>query len=300
MLQISTIDWQDVFVFVQTVRAGSARSTAENLAISHSTVSRRIQSLEADLGVRLFHKSVSGVKLTEHGETLMQYAESAEHDLLAAERLLKGKDTEMSGQIRLTTADAIANHLLMPTIADFKQAYADIDIEIVLSSQVLDLGNQEVDLALRLMPSDAMPPEELIGRVVAKIALCYYATPAYIEQYEPMNEQSKAQVIGWGELGKYPEWLKGSPLSHLSTTCRLNHSAMQVEAAKAGLGIAALPCFIGDNIEQLIRVPRCVPEVRHDLWMLSNPEQREVARLRVFKEQLLNLFEQKQASMLGR
>lgn len=296
----STTDWGDIAIFLHTVRLGSARATAAKLNISHSTVSRRVANLEKSLGILLFEKSVVGYQLTSDGESFLKYAEQAESSIKQAETQLQGKDAKYSGEIRITTADAIANHLLMPTVADFRQRYPDIDIEIVLSSQVIDLKDSEVDIAIRILPTNQIPPDHLIGRLIGKIALCYYATPAYIEQHNPWLDEPTAKLIGWGELGKINNVFEGSPLEHLPLTCRMNHSAMQVSAACQNIGIAALPCFIGDNVPELVRVPKCQPEIKHDLWMLSNPSHREVARLRGFKATLLSDFEQLKNRLLGR
>ncbi|MBQ4813678.1 LysR family transcriptional regulator [Pseudoalteromonas luteoviolacea] len=299
MLQKSNINWQDLHYFLAMVRSGSARATAQQLGSSHSTITRRIDQLESSLGTKLFQRDVSGFKLTEQGETLVHFAEQAESAIGTACNLIQGLDAQLSGAIRVTTSDAIANHLLMPMITSFSQTYPDIDIEVVLSSQVMDLNEREVDIALRILPNNMMPPEPLIGRMVGKIATCYYATPAYLAKHDPWTEQSSAKLIGWGELGRYPEWIKTSPFAHLGTICRLNHSAMQVEAAKSGLGIARLPCFIGDKTPELIRVPNCKPDIAFDIWMLSHHDSREVARIRAFKTQLVDSFAAQNSLLLG-
>ncbi|WP_221887267.1 LysR family transcriptional regulator [Pseudoalteromonas luteoviolacea] len=299
MLQKSNINWQDLHYFLAMVRSGSARATAQLLGASHSTVTRRIDQLETSLGTKLFQRGVSGFKLTEQGETLVHFAEQAESSIGTACNLIQGLDAQLSGAIRVTTSDAIANHLLMPMITTFSQTYPDIDIEVILSSQVIDLNDREVDIALRILPTNMMPPEPLIGRMVGKIATCYYATKTYLTAHDPWSEQSTAKLIGWGELGRYPDWIKSSPFAHLGTVCRLNHSAMQVEAAKSGMGIARLPCFIGDKTAGLIRVPKCTPDIAFDIWMLSHHDSREVARIRAFKTQLVDLFTEQKALLLG-
>ena len=299
MVRKSTIDWQDVHFFLQALRSGSARATAEQLGVSHTTVSRRISDLEKALDTRLFNKTVKGYQLTEDGERLASYAEKAEHHLAGAEQVLSGRNTALRGEIRLTTADAIANHLLMDEVAEFTREYPEIDVEIVLSSQVLDLDEQDVDIALRLMPSHKMPPEPLVGRIVTKVATCYYASPAYLAEHDPWPQDSTARFIGWGELGRLAPRPQSMPFPHLQTACRFNHAAMQVEAAKEGIGIAQLPCFIGDGVEQLIRVPGCTPAIEYDIWMLSPANKREVARLRIFRERLVAMFQRKQALLLG-
>lgn len=300
MVHKSSTDWSDIYFFLQMVRHGSARATAQALQISHSKVSRRITSLESSLATTLFNKLSSGYQLTADGELLLEYAEQVEQKLQQVENQLLGNNAALKGTIKITTADAIANHLLMNDIAGFQQQYPEVDVEIVLSSQVVDLNNQDIDLALRLLPNDASPDEDLVGQIVAKIASCYYASPEYLDLHDPYAVPSTAKFIGWGELGRYPDWIRHSPFPHLSTVCRFNHSAMQVQAAKALIGITLLPCFIGDNEAGLIRVPGCEPQINHDLWLLTPENRRNMARVKVLKQRFITMFQQQQQRLVGK
>lgn len=298
-MHYSSTNWRDIETFLHTVRNGSARATAEKLGISHSTVSRRINSLESSLKVRLFSKEATGYKLTPDGEFLMGFAEQAEYQLIKAQRSLLGKDQALRGIIRITAPDAIANYLLMTEVASFKDHYPDIDIQLLITSQVLDIAKQEAEIALRILLSNQAPPDNLVGRMVGKIASCFYCTREYLDRYKPWEKRSTAKVLGWGKIGRVPDWLKHSPLNHLALSCQMDQAATQVAAAKSGAGIAMLPCFIAESEPDLVRVKTCEPEIKHDLWMLSHPEQREVARLRAFKERLVTSLEQQKDKLLG-
>lgn len=295
----STIDWTDVYYFLQIVNNGSARSTAAALNVSHSTVTRRVESLESKLGTRVFKKGIAGYQLTEDGQILFEYAHLAAQQLDKAETLLKGRDTQFSGDIIVTTSDAIANNLLMPMVAEFCEQFSNIDIEVVLTSHALDIAREDIDIALRILPVTQMPPEPYVGRILAKVASCFYTTDEYLQAHSIEGDAPTARIMGWEKGVKFKEWLLDTPLSKLELVGRFNHSEMQVEAAKAGVGIAMLPCFIGDKVPQLRRVPNCEPAIRHDIWMLSLPEMRDVARLKAFRTLLVERFEQQRALLLG-
>lgn len=293
------MNWDDVRLFLALARFGSARAAALELGMSHTTVARRAESLESDLGTRLFDRDVGGYRLTGAGEAMMSSAERAEDALLGAERQLHGRDAELSGDIRVTTSDIIATHLLMPEAAEFTRQYPDIDLEVLISYDLFDLGRREADIAIRFMGGSRRPPDYLVGRKLVTAASCYYASQDYLSQHDLNDKQSDARWIGWNDDGRFPEWVMSSPFPHIPARGKLNYAGMQVEAARAGMGLATLPCFIGDRVEGLMRVPDCEPYFDYDIWLLSHPDLRDAARLRTFRAFVVDLFEKKHELLTG-
>jgi len=294
----STMGWDDVQFFLSVARSGSARATALALNISHTTVSRRIENLENSLGTRLFDRGVSGYVLTEGGQSMLDFAEQAEDVLLSAERHLQGKDSELSGDIRLTTPDVIATQLLLPNLANFTNKYREIDINLAITSDLHDLTRREVDIAIRFLGFASQPPDPLVGRKLGAIASCFYATPQYLSAYDLNDPNTQARWLGWG--GQDPQWVKASPYPHIPTRFQLDHGGTQIEAALAGMGMTMLPCFLGDKTPGLKRVPNAKPAINHEIWLLSHPDSREVTRLRRFREYVVELFESKQDLLAGK
>ena len=287
-------------VFLSVARSGSARATALTLNISHTTVPRRIENLEVSLGTRLFDRGVSGYVLTEGGQAMLEFAEQAEDVLQSAERHLQGKDTELSGDIRLTTPDVIATQLLLPSLADFTNKYRDIDIDVRIPTNLYDLTRREVDIAIRFLGFGAPPPDPLIGRKLGSVASCFYATEDYLNQHDLNDIDTQARWLSWGDQERFPQWVKSSPYPHIPTRFQLDHGGTQIGAALAGMGMTMLPCFLGDNTADLKRVPKAVPCVNHDIWMLSHPDNRDVTRLRRFREFIVTLFDDKQNMLAGK
>ena len=182
-MQKSTIDWDDLRLFLGLVRHGSARGAAQALALSHSTVVRRVERLESDLGVRLFDRDFTGYRPTAAGETLLVSALKAEDAILAAGRKLHGQDARLTGEIRLTTSDILVNYLLMPDLALFTSNYPDIDLTVLQSYDIFDLARREADVAIRFIGGGRSPPEDLVGRKLVAAASCYYATERYLEDH---------------------------------------------------------------------------------------------------------------------
>jgi len=294
------MNWDDIQFFLSVARSGSARVTAQALGISHSTVSRRIDNLERDLGTRLFDRSVSGYSLTGEGQSMINYAEQAEDALISAELHLQGRDSVLSGDIRITTPDVIANHLLLPEVAQFTQKYCDINLEFNINSDVFELMRGESDIAIRIMEFGNPVPEPLIGRKLADLASCYYASDDYLTQHAPSEPDSSARWIGWGHAEKHPQWVKESPYPNIPTQYFMNQAGLQLEAARAGMGMVLLPCFYADNASGIKRLPNCQPQLNHEIWLLSHPDHREVTRLRKFRAFIVELFEQKQDALVGK
>ena len=268
----STMGWDDVQFFLSVARSGSARATALALQISHTTVSRRIENLESSLGSRLFDRGVSGYVLTEGGQAMLEFAEQAEDVLLSAERHLAGKDTELSGDIRLTTPDVIATQLLLPDLGQFTDKYRDIDIDLRISTNLYDLTRHEVDIAIRFLGFGNPPPDPLVGRKLGSVASCFYASQEYLNRHDLSASDTQARWLSWGEQERFPQWVKASPYPHIPTRFQLDHGGTQIGAALAGMGMTMLPCFLGDNTPGLTRVPKAQPSVNHDIWLLSHPD----------------------------
>jgi len=262
-------------------------------------VTRRVEHLELDLGARLFDRDVRGYRLTGAGELMMKSALRAEDALLAAERQLQGRDAQLTGEIRFTTANIIAMYLMMDDLVEFTRLYPEIDLNVLVSYDSLDLSRREADVALRIMGRSTCPPETLIGRKLMTIRNCYYASKAYLAENDPGRSTSSARWIGWDDVERFPAWVKASPFPHLPVYGRLNDVMLQAEAARCGLGLTVLPCFFGDRTRGLQRIPNCEPFPSYDLWLLTHPDLRDAARMRQFRAFAAESIERKRGRLLG-
>jgi len=230
---------------------------------------------------------------------MMKSAIHAEEALLTAERQLQGRDAQLSGEIRLTTANVIALQLIMDDLAEFTRLYPDIDMNILISYDLFNLSRREADVALRILRLDSKPPEGLIGRKLITMKSCCYASDAYLAENAPTSSNSTARWIGWDDLERFPDWVKASPFPRLPVYGRMNDAMLQAEAARCGFGLTVLPCFLGDSVEGLQRIPGCDPYPNFDLWMLSHPDLRDAARMRTFRAFIAASIERKKPLLVG-
>lgn len=256
------MNWDDMKIFLVVCQQGSIRAAAETLKINHSTVSRRINKLELSLGKRLFNRDVNGYQLTRVGEEVYEDISAVDNKFHQIERRLAGDNEALTGEVRVTMPDTFGEHLLVPGIAKFSQQYPDIQIEIKESIKLFNLMNREADVAFRVVKE---PPEYLIGRKLATIHRACYISKKYAKHITDKAWLNQQNWIGWtdkvtkpiGQLARdYPKFLS----KHKIAGGNLNR-----RACVEGMGIAFLPCFIGDADENLIRIPPYTSEPKYGL-----------------------------------
>jgi DNA-binding transcriptional LysR family regulator len=274
------MEWDDVRIFLALVRAGSVRAAAAKAGVSHSTVARRVEAFETRLGVKLFDRLPSGYVLTAAGEDLLEVAEKVENELDGVQRRLVGQDRRLSGVIRVTMVDVIATHLLMPDLTEFRRLYPNIELEVVTTYEPLDLTRREADVAIRFVKN---PPDHFIGHRLTTVANAAYATQDYLDRHD-LADPSSVSWIGYGEPSPFPKWVKQSDYPHVPAKGVFDSMLLQLEAARCGMGMASLPCFMGDPDPELCRIPPGEARPGFDLWLLRHRDTRSTARLRVFSE----------------
>lgn len=294
------MDWDDVRFFLALARAGSVRGAGTALGVSHSTVARRIDLFEKKIGVRLFDRTPTGYKVTTAGDDMIASAARMEVDMSSLERRLLGQDTRLAGDICITFPDSLTSDILMPDIAAFSKEYPEIDLELVLSYRVFDLSKREADIALRMLRCDSTPPEHLIGRKLTSIYYAHYASKAYLAAHDLQGNPSAASWVRWDERARFPGWVQESLLPDIPGKNNLANGMMQVQAAKAGLGIASLPCFAADREPDLVRLPGSIHRPYFDMWILSHPDLRETTRLRIFRDYITKAILRKSPLYEGR
>ena len=274
------MDWDDIKIFLSLMRTGTVRAAAEKLAISHSTVARRIDAMETKLAVRLFDRLPTGYVVTPAGEDMLTVAQQVEDDLGGLERRILGHDQKLVGRVRVTMVDALAVGLLMPHLSAFMEKYPEIDLEVDVTYDIADLTSREADVALRFAQT---PPEFLIGRRLLTCATAPYASQDYLNQHD-LKDPEQANWIGFSDQGPTPPWVKKSDFPNLPVKGKFVSLMVQLEACKAGMGLGMLPCFLGDPDPALKRLSQPEPNANFVLWLLTHRDMRTNARIRTFTD----------------
>jgi DNA-binding transcriptional LysR family regulator len=270
---LNQLGWDDLRLVLAIFRAGTLSGAARALGVTHSTVFRRLGAIERQIGVRLFDRFRDGYAATPAGESAASLAARFEGEVLALERSLSGQDLRPSGMVRIATADTVST-LLMPHLAALRRAHPDILIELTLSNAMANLTRRDADIAVRPTPE---PPETLVGRRLCDIAHAVYsADPARgdpaAEPWIGLDEALRATVIG--------RWLRQAVPAE-RVVCRVDALPALRDAARAGLGLALLPCYVGDVTPGLCRAdPAVQAEPRSALWLLTHDDLKRSPRIR--------------------
>lgn len=278
------IPWDDFRLVRAIAETGSLAGAAEQLAVNHSTVFRRLGTLEQQLGARLFERARAGYVPTPMGEEMVRLAEHMADEVLAVERRITGQDLRPSGELRVTTNDTLLVHMLTPIFASFRQAYPEIRLDVVISNQSLSLSKRDADVAIR---ASDRPGDTLVGRRMASIAWGIYGSAAQ-DVAGPLDpaDLRRHDWIGFSDnLGaiKPAKWLR-ERVGEEKIIYRVNTVLGLAEAAAAGIGLALLPCFIAAVTPGLVQLMGRQNELESGLWLLTHPDIKATARVRTFME----------------
>lgn len=276
------LDWDGIKTFHALAQNRSVRAAASALGIHHSTVSRRIDTLELQLNARLFDRQPEGFVLTLAGERLRTAAAAIDSQLVEVQRELAGTDNDLSGRLLVTMAEPLLTLLFAPRLNEFAAAYPNLELGLLPTMNLLDVSRREADIAIRM---DNNPPETLIGRRLFPYAKAAYANPAYLEAIQFDDDPSAARWLGWQVTdGPHPAWVAETEFPELPCWGAFPEPASQLAAARAGLGLTEHACFMADRDPQLVRVGRRPPQPARDIWILSHTDLRGTARVRAFTD----------------
>jgi DNA-binding transcriptional LysR family regulator len=277
--------------------AGSLTGAARRLALDHSTAFRRLNAIEKRLGARLFERARDGYTPTEAGQVALGTATRLLEDLADLEHRVAGDDVRRSGLVRVTTPDTLGA-LLGGIFVELRARQPEIAIELIVANTFLALRKRDAHIAIRPASS---APAALVGRRVATVATAFYAAPSYLDR-GPRTALALQEWIGFEES-----------LSHLRSAKWINANVPQQRivyradsllaisaAARAGMGVAALPCYLGDADPDLQRIGGPCKELAVPLWLLTHPDLKRVARIRTVLDFLAQRIAEHGALIEGR
>ncbi|MGR8946757.1 MAG: LysR family transcriptional regulator [Gammaproteobacteria bacterium] len=278
------LDWDDLRFFLTVAKAGSVRAASNELKVSHSTVGRRIEQLEENIGTKLFDRTPDGYQITSAGENILSSAKKMDEEVNNIRRTIVGGDSKLEGPIVVTLPDIAAIHIYMDDFASFQKIYPKISLEIRTSYEVFDLSRREADVAIRMLSNQSSPPDYLIGRKLAAIHQAGFAHREYLKGRDPSNPDSGMNWLGWEDNTRLLDIIGRANYPTLPISGVYPNVLTQLSACQHQMGIALLPCLIGDADPNLVRVPPGTSLSTYDVWLLSHPDLRDTARIRVFRE----------------
>ena len=283
------MNWDDLKVLLALSREGSTRKAASTMGVSNTTVMRRLESLEEHIGGKLFNRTPDGYTPTALADQLLPTAKTVEQTLVEAERQVSGKDSELSGRVKLSLPAVPVTHI-SESVAEFAQKYPRIELDISVSDEPVDLARREADIAVRGLPKDKRPPKDIVGIKIGRISLGYYVHKELLAEAARGQRQltcirASHTVLNLGDLPA-PETL-GLESRHL-----IDGLTPRMVAVTHKLGVAALPCFLATQPPDLILLPGISSAHWGHTSLLYHKDLRQSARICALFKHLAELGEQ--------
>jgi DNA-binding transcriptional LysR family regulator len=282
----------DVRYFLAIRTAHSIKGAARALKVDHTTVSRRLAALEIALGASLFERTPDGLVETHVGRSIAPIAERLE--IVAAEvvEAAHAASDSMAGPVRIATTPVMADYFFVPALPELRQRFPQVELELYSGVASVDMPRREADIAIRVHPPGKSPGEDsLLSRRAASFGYALYGARSYLEA-RGVPERPVRSLCGHRIVGN------GHPLL-MAWNTQLDEPAevpltvfpfmSNLAAVVGGLGLGLLACVAGDQHPDLVRLSDVIGQ--WDLWLVTNPEARNNARVRGVKEALLELME---------
>ena len=281
------MDWNALKMFLAIAESGTLTGAAKALEVNHSTVFRRLNTFEDEIGGRLFERLSHGYELTAMGEELLLEAKKIAVSFDDMERHIIGKDIQPKGTVKITAPNNIAYRYLSRYLTDFNQLYPDILIELLISNLEFNMTNRQADIAVRATPA---PPEHLVGRKIRSIQWGVYAGEKYKTKLPTTIEQLKGHTLigAAGSMKSLPAFLWLEKYYSQQIKIRCDELTAMAAFVEAGHGLAILPD--DQQRPELKKLFTFELGESSDLWLLTHPDLRHVARIKLVMQHLAKSF----------
>ena len=273
------LNWDDLHYFVVLAREGTLSAAARALSVDHVTVARHVAALEAGSGLKLVDRRARLYRLTEDGQRIAALASPMEEAAFAVERAVRAAGPGISGEVAISAPPSLANALIAPRLIELRRQHPGIHLKLIGEKRSASLTRREADLALRL----SRPTEPgLIVRKIGHFAFSLYGAPSYLKETPP---HALSFIAYDASMDDAPQqlWLK-SIAGKREIVLRTSDLENQAAATRAGVGLAALPHFLGDGDPQLPRYEAKAGEVARDVWLVVHRDLRRAPAIRAVME----------------
>ena len=288
-----TFNWDDLRIFVAVADSGSLKQAASRLLTTQPTITKRLDTLEGALDVRLLHRTPQGVDLTEPGRLVLRYAQAMQRHAYDLHREISGLDSEFQGKVKIFVPDGLCGHWLAPRLGDFYDKHPDIGLEFVSTLDTSFMPEMQVDVSVQM---DECRHVDAIAVRLGYLHYLPYAAKSYIEQRGRPHSlidlgnhrilhhlNYRFQTDHWSEKVKALEHI-------LKFGFMTNCSAALLNAIRCGAGIGLLPTYVESFADDLEPIDLDL-EVRITFWSVFHKDNGRIVRVRAMIDWLKEQFD---------
>lgn len=278
------LSWDDLRFFLAVHRGGNLAEASRRLRVDATTVSRRMDQLEQELGTALFVRRRGSWSMTPVGERILRSAEVAERAVADVDRIAAGGE-RAEGRVRVTTLESVATYLIAPSLPSFYAHYPDIQVDLTSSIRVLDLERGEADLAVRLGRPQT---PTLKTRRLATIEERPYAARSWLAA-RGVDAEQLIDLDGAETLCIFQRDDEQALRAHGAgpAVLRTRSATTLLSACASGAGVALLPDLLAASDPRLVPLPALDLGRRSTLWLVFHEDVGAQARVRALMDHLV-------------
>lgn len=276
-----SFDWNDVKTLIAAAEAGSLSAAAANTGISQPTLGRKIDSLEASLGLKLFERGPQGMTLTDSGADMLAHAQ---HMQEAASRLslaATGRAETLEGTVRITAPQVMSAHHLPAILIRLLDEEPGVEVELVATNDTENLLRREAEIAIRMFrPTQA----DLIAKKVTEMHLGLFAAKTYLAAHgEPTLETfADHRMVSYDRNPLIADWLRKYGIEPPSgfLCLRTDDQVVHWNMVVAGAGIGPNQIAVGEAEPLVSRILPDLDLPPLPVWLTVHEELRTSALIR--------------------
>jgi DNA-binding transcriptional LysR family regulator len=281
-----TPDWTLIRSFLAVAEHKSLSAAARSLGLTQPTIGRHVDALEDALGVKLFTRSVHGLKLNDAALDLVPHAKAMAATASALQRAASGEAAEERGTVRITASEVIGAEVLPGIVAKMRATHPSIAIELALSNRNENLLLREADIAVRMVRP---VQKNLVARKIGDVPVLFYAHRSYVKRRgvpRTLADLANHDLIGYD--AQVPMGLGdiGSQLTRDTFALRTDSDVAQIALLRAGAGIGGLQRQLAARERNLVPVLHGTLKLPLEMWVVMHEDLRTTRRVRLIYDAL--------------
>ena len=277
-------NWDEIRTAYHVARLGTVSGAAEALGVHHATVIRHVDALEARLGAKLFQRHARGYTPTEAGTDLMQVAQATEDQLTQLAGRIKGRGSEVTGELVVTSLSGMAG-LLTPVLAGFQAEHPDLTVRLLTGERLFRLEYGEAHVAIRAGAAPEQPDN--VVQPLKRQLITLYASQDYVDRHGlPQSEDDLAEhkFVGHdSEDSRAPfhRWMRANVPPERIVYRGTEDNAIR-EAVLAGVGLGFMAVSETRRYPELVQVFPPRDEWTAPIWIVTHVDLHRTAKVQSF------------------
>jgi len=290
------VNWEDLKVLLALTRHKSTRGAAGKLGVSNTTVARRLDELEEQIGGKLFDRTPEGYLVTPLAEKLLPTVKYVEDLLIEAERSVAGVDATMEGTIRVNLHTSPQTGHILSALAEFSRDYPKITLDIFGSESMPDLSRREADFSIRGLRSGSRPPKDVVGSKLGRLSFSTYVHKDLLTESKKNGKaltfiRASDEVIREHKIDTKIDDTDQYLADYLRGRHTVRSIPLSAAAVRAKLGASLLPCYVFSNDKTIVRPSDAKVMLWGHIWLMHHKDLRQSARIRALFSHLRKLEE---------